>query len=279
LIAVELIKQVRRPRGWVTVATMAGIGVLLVLIIGTTEASLPERVGDWDSVVTNSSGFASPLIVLNAMLLFLLPLVAAIFAGESVAGEAAWGSLRYVLARPVARTRVLASKAATAALFCIGTVVAVVAVSLLAGVIAFGWRSLTVIDLQHTSALHLAAATFGPLAATGRLAMATGFVIATLASTFSFAFLLSTLTSRPFSAVAGGLGLCLVSRALDNIPGLHALGPWLPATDAGTTAWTGLFTSPAQSAAIGHTLLVQLVYSTIFLAAAWLWFTRTDVLS
>ena len=42
-----------------------------------------------------------------------------------------------------------------------------------------------------------------------------------MASTFAFALLLSTLTDSPFSAVAGGVGLGLVSRALDNVPGLH----------------------------------------------------------
>lgn len=279
MIAIELTKQVRRARGWATMASMTAVSLLLVVVIGTTRASVPERIGDWGSVVTNASGFVLPLIVLNVMTLFLLPLAAAIFAGESVAGEAAWGSLRYVLSRPVARWRVLATKAAAAAAFSVATVVVVVLVSLLASGLAFGWGSLTVIDLQHTTALHLAAASFAPLDAVGRLAMATGFVVGTLASTFTFAFLLSALTDRPFSAVAGGVGLCLVSRSLDNISGFHALSPWLPATDAGTTAWTGFFTSPPQFGGVGHELLVQLVYSTIFLSAACIWFTRSDVLS
>jgi hypothetical protein len=77
-----------------------------------------------------------------------------------------------------------------------------------------------------------------------------------LSSTFAFALLLSTLTERSFGAVGGGVGLGLFSRALDNIPGLHALSPWLPVTDAGTTLWTGFFTRPMKTARLAHAVLV-----------------------
>jgi hypothetical protein len=73
--------------------------------------------------------------------------------------------------------------------------------------------------------------------------------------------------------------LSLFSRALDNVPGLHSLGPWLPVTDAGTTVWTGFFTAPAQSGGVVHVLLVQGIYSAGFLAAAFYWFTRSDILT
>ena len=104
-------------------------------------------------------------------------------------------------------------------------------------------------------------------------------VAAGLASTFAFALLLSTLTASPFGAVAGGVGLGLVSRALDNVAGLHALGPWLPLTDGGSTLWTGLFFSPVQLDGLLQQAVVQAAYTAVFLAAAWLRFTRSDVLA
>jgi ABC-2 type transport system permease protein len=279
VIAIELTKQVRRPRGLVTLAVMAALASLLTLVIGVSRATIAERIGDWGSVVSDTSGLTMPLIALSAMLLFLLPLVVAIFAGESVAGEAAWGSLRYVLAHPVARWRVLGAKAVLAAAFSVAAVVIVVLVSLVTGVVAFGWHPLTVVDLQHTSPFVVASATFSPLTALARVALATGFVLWTLTSTFAFALLLSTLTTRPFSAVAGGVGLSLFSRALDNVPGLHALSSWLPVTDSGTTLWTGFFTRPMQTAGIAHALEVQAGYTALFLAAALWRFARADVLS
>jgi ABC-2 type transport system permease protein len=279
VIAVELTKQARRPRGLITLAVMGTLAALLTLVIGVSRPTIAERLGDWGSVVSNTSGMTMPLIALSAMLLFLFPLAVAIFAGESVAGEAAWGSLRYVLARPVARWRVLGAKAALAAAFSVAAVVIAVAVSLATGLLAFGWHPLTVVDLQHTSPFHVAAATFSAPQAGARILLAVGFIVCTLTSTFGFAFLCSTLSTRAFSAVAGGIGLSLFSRALDNVPGLHALGPWLPVTDSGTTLWTGFFASPLQAPDIGRVLAVQALYTALFMAAAFWRFTRSDILS
>jgi ABC-2 type transport system permease protein len=278
LILIELVKQTRRARVWVTLAVMAIVPLLLTAVIGSTRPAVAERIGDWGSVVTNTSGFTMPLIALTAMQLFLIPLGVTILAAEAVAGERSWGSLRYLLARPVSRSRVLLSKTAVAAAFALAVVLVATTASLAGGVLAFGWRPLTVLDLQHTSAFFIATTTLNPAAALARVWLATGLVACSMAGTFAFTLFLSTLTDRPFGAVAGGIGLGLVSRALDNIPGLHALGPWLPMTDAGTTAWTALFMQPVDLSGVAHLALVQAVYSAAFLAAAWIRFSRADVL-
>jgi ABC-2 type transport system permease protein len=279
VIGDELFMQLRRRGVWLTLGLMAAVPALLTAVIGLTRPALAERFGNWGAVVTNTSGFTMPLIALNAMLLFLLPLAVAIFAGESVAAEAGWGSLRYLLIQPVSRTRVLAAKAVVAAGFSATAVGVAAASALIAGVLAFGWRPLTVLDLQHTTAFHLALATSSPETALARLLLAWVCILGTVASTFAFTFFLSTLTDQPFSAVAGGVGLGLVSRALDNVPGLHALGAWLPVTDAGTTLWTGLFFQPVNLAGLPHAALLQGFYVAVFLGAAWVRFTRADVLN
>jgi ABC-2 type transport system permease protein len=279
VIAIELAKQARRPRAWVTLLAMVAIPIVLTLVIGTTRPTLAERVGDFGSVVTDTSGLTMPLIALSAMLLFMLPLAVAIFAGECVAGEASWGSLRYLLARPVPRWRVLGAKAAVASLYSLAAVVLVVLVSLAAGSLAFGLHPLTVLDLQHTTPFIVASAKLQPLTAAARLGLSTAYVLGILTSTFAFALLLSTLSARPFSAVAGAVGLSLFSRALDNIPGLHGLSPWLPVSDEASNLWTGFFTQPMQTHGVAHAMAVQTFYTVVFLTAAVVWFTRSDVLS
>ena len=279
MIAAELLKQTHRPRAWVTLAVIAAVSVLLALVIGLTRPGLPERIGDFGAVVPSTSGLTMPLVALTAAVVFLLPLGVAVFAGEAFAGEAAWGSLRYLLARPVSRSRVFASKAAIAAGFSVAAVVVVSASSLLAGLAAFGWRPLTVVDLEHTTAFSIATATYSPGAALGLLWLATAIVAGTMASTFAFGLFLSALTRTPFSATAGAVGFGLVSRALDNVPGLSALSPWLPMTDAGTTSWTALFTQHPNLGPLEQQAIVQAIYTAAFVAAAWLRFTRADVLS
>jgi hypothetical protein len=165
-----------------------------------------------------------------------------------------------------------------AAGYSVGAVAVASLSSLLTGILAFGWRPLTVLDLQHTTPFNVAAATFSPAESVALIGLATSFVLGTLGSTFAFSLLLSTLTNRPFSAVAGGLGLGLFSRALDNVPGLNALSPWLPVTDSGATLWTGFFVRPTQTDGLAHFFLVQGIYTLCFLAAAGWWFGRADIL-
>jgi len=278
VIAVETIKQVRRPLGWTVLGLMAAVPIVLTVVIGLTEPALPERVGDFGSIVTDQSGLAMPLIVLNAMVLFLLPLAVAIFAGQAVAGEAGWGSLRYLCLGPISRTRLLVAKGTVAAAYAGAALLTAVVVSLLCGVVAFGWRPLTIVDLERTTAFWVAGATFAPATALQQLAIATAIVALSLTSTFAFGLLLSTSTRSAFAAAAGAVGLGIVSRALDNIPDLSALGPWLPMTDAGTTLWTGAFTSPATLGGLPQLAAVQAAYTAVFLLAAWWRFRRGDVL-
>jgi ABC-2 type transport system permease protein len=279
LIGIELAKQIRRPGYWAVLAVMGVISVVVTLIIALTSAATPERLGDFGSVIPNSSGLTMAPIALNSLLLFLLPLSTAIYAGESVAGEASWGSLRYSLARPVTRQRVLASKVTVAGLFSLAAVAVVSVTGVVAGLVAFGWHPLNVIDLQHASPFASGLSTFSPLSALGRIGLATAVVAATMASTFGFAILCSTLTDRPFAAVAGGVLLGFVSRSLDNIPGLHALGPWLPMTNYGAGLWTQVLFQPADLGGYPHLAVVQAVYTVVFLVGAGVWFNRRDVLS
>jgi len=279
LISIELNKQLRRNGYWVVLGSLAVIAAIVTLIIATTSAATPERLGDYGSVIPNSSGLTMAAVALNSLLLFMIPLAVAIFAGESIAGEASWGSLRYVLARPTSRHRILVSKLVVAGALSFLAVLVVSASGLLSGVAAFGWHPLSVIDLQHASPFSSGVSTFSAIAGLGRIGLASVIVSGVMLSTFSFAFLCSVLTDRPFTAVSGGLLLTFVSRALDNIPGLHALGSWLPVTDNGTGLWTKVLFQPTELGGLAHLAVVQVVYAAAFLGIAAFYFNRKDVLS
>jgi ABC-2 type transport system permease protein len=280
MIRIELAKQWSRPRTLLTFAALALFTIVLTIVLAASGAGRIERVGDIPLlVVPNRSGFSVPVIALSSTMKFFLPLAVAIFAGESVAGEAGWGSLRYALARPVSRSRYLFSKLVVAWMFSIAAVVLVPLAALAVGTIAFGWHPFTALDGSASSALHSTVVTFGSGAALSRLAVGTAYVSAGMTSIFAFAFLLSTITTRPFAAVAGGVGLTIVSRVLngDYLPGVVALNPYMPNNDV--DLWQHFFQQPAQTAGMLHFLTLQLVYVAVFLAAAWWWFSRKDILT
>jgi ABC-2 type transport system permease protein len=280
VIRIEIAKQWRRPRTALTLAATAAFAVLLVVALQATGAGRSERVGDIPLyIVPAHSGFSLPIIALASTMKFFLPLAVAIFAGESVAGEASWGSLRYALARPISRARFLASKFAVALGLSAIAVLLVPAVAVVIGALAFGWHPLVAVDGSASSAGHVVAATFAPAAALGRLGLGTLYVAAGMLSIFSFAFLLSTLTSRPFVAVAGGVGLTILSRVInaDYLPGVADLSPYMPNNDV--DLWQHMFQNPADTSGMVRFLVLQAVYCAVFLPLAWWVFCRKDIVT
>ena len=67
------------------------------------------------------------------MLPLFLPIAVAVVAGDSIAGEAQAGTLRYLLARPAGRTRLLVAKLISVLAFALVTVLIVAAVGYLLG--------------------------------------------------------------------------------------------------------------------------------------------------
>ena len=67
-----------------------------------------------------------------------LPVSVAVLAGDAVAGEAAAGTLRYLLIRPVGRTRLLVAKLVSLVVFVLFAIAAVLVTSLITGLTLFG---------------------------------------------------------------------------------------------------------------------------------------------
>lgn len=280
MIRIELAKQWKRPRTLVTFAALASFTFVLTVTLVASGGNQLQRVGDIPLlIVPDRSGLSVSVIALASTMKFFLPLAVAIFAGESVAGDAGWGSLRYALARPVSRTRYLLSKLVVALGFSLAAVVLVPLSGLVAGTVAFGWHPFTAIDGSASTAVHSAIVTLASGTAIARMGIGTAYVAAGMMSIFAFAFLLSTLTTRPFAAVAGGVGLTIVSRVLnaDYLPGVAVLNHWMPNNDV--DLWQHFLQNPYQTTGMGHFLMLQLIYAGTFLAAAWWWFERKDILT
>lgn len=278
MIAVEWYKQVRHRRTALAFAIVVAFGAALTIALAATRPAQTEFVGDVPLLmVPRSSGLSVPVIALSSTMKFLLPLAVSLFAGEAVAGEASWGSLRYVLARPVSRARVLWSKAAVAGLLSLAAVVLLAAVTFVAGGLAFGWHPLRVTDGSSSTPGHPAAVVVPVSAVIGHLAVAVLYVAAGMTSIFAVAFFLSTTTRRPVLAVAGGVALTVVSRIFnaDYFPGIAVVNRYMPNNDI--DLWQHLFTRSPDLSGVPHFLVLQAVYVAVFLLLAHLWFLRKDI--
>ena len=112
----------------------------------------------------------------------------------------------------------------------------------------------------------------------GELTLSTLYVVAGMASIFAVAFFLSTTTRRPLVAVAGGVGLTIISRVFngDYLPGVAVVNRYMPNNDI--DLWNHLFVPSPAGGGMQHFLILQAVYFVVFMGLAQWWFARKDIL-
>jgi ABC-2 type transport system permease protein len=270
MIVVELRKMFRRPRTWATIGVLNALPVLVaVLLVLTDLAPRPGEGPPFLSAVL-SNGALYPLAALAIVLPLFLPIAVAVVAGDSVAGEAQAGTLRYLLARPVGRTRLLVAKLVAVLAFVLVTVVIVAAVGYVVGT--------TMFDAQPVAGgTSVSGTSLTPDEITGRTLLAIGYVAVSMLGVAAFALFLSTLTDSPLGATMGALAVLVASSLLFTLDAASPIAPYLPTRY--WLAFVDLFRDPILWRDITRGLALQGVYVGVLLVAAWANFTTKDVTS
>jgi ABC-2 type transport system permease protein len=269
----ELRRQATRRRTQLSLGFMV-ILPLIILVAFEFGGNNNGRRGGGDrgqfaalADIAQSGGLNFALFTLLVSASFLLVVIVALFCGDTIASEASWGSLRYLLAVPVPRARLLGSKLLVSLLYSLVALILLTGVALAAGTARYGWH-----PLRTTVAGDIAA---GP--ALLRLLGILGYLAITLLVVAGLAFLLSVSTDAPLGAVGGAVLLQILSSILDQITALGSLRVLLPTHYA--QAWLGLLSNPVQTDDMVKGAIAALLYATLFFALAWRHFLRKDVVS
>ena len=106
---------------------------IVAIFLATTRIPPPPGQGGAFLSAVLSNGALYPAAAMALVLPVFLPVAVAVLAGDSVAGEAATGTLRYLLIRPVGRTRLLVAKLVALVAFVLFAIAMVVLTSYLTG--------------------------------------------------------------------------------------------------------------------------------------------------
>ncbi|HJY68193.1 MAG TPA: ABC transporter permease subunit [Streptosporangiaceae bacterium] len=249
----------------VTVVFPVVIGIALRVAAPHPQGGNGPGVAFFNQLAGN--GVFLTFIALSTLLILVLPVVVAVVAGDSVAGEAGYGTLRYLLAVPAGRTRLLAVKFAAIVVFGLAATVIVSAVSLATGAALFPVGPVTL----------LSGATVPLAEGLLRVLFVTLYVAAAMAALGAIGLAISTLTEHAIGAIAAIAILVVTSEVVDQVPQLAAIGPYLP------THWWLSFDSILRAPVDTSTLLKGLlsfgVYAVLFGSFAWARFTSADVTS
>jgi ABC-2 type transport system permease protein len=268
--------EVRRQAARRRTQLALGFMVLLPLIIlaafefgGNGGDDANGDNGAFGSLVdlATSGGLNFTLFCLAVSASFLLVVVVALFCGDTVASEASWGSLRYLLAVPVPRARLLAVKLIVALGYSLLALLVLAGTALLVGTLRYGWH-----PLGSTVAATIPAGQ-GLL----RLLVIVAYLAVTLLVVAGLAFLLSVLTDAALGAVGGAVLLWILSGILDQITALGGIRTVLPSHYG--DAWLGLLSTPAQVDDLVKGAITAIVYATVFWSLAFWRFTRKDITS
>jgi ABC-2 type transport system permease protein len=276
-IRVELIRQIKRRRTLVAFLLVIALPLIVVAAVkfgpssdngGGGNGGGGFGDGDFDLVGLATSGawnFSLTMLLFSSG--FLLIIIAAMFMGDTVASEASWSTLRYLLVAPVPRRKLLWTKAIVGLILTAIVLLTLVVASWAIGAVAFGTGPL--------------ASPFGGALSQGesleRLSIITTYIAITLLFPAGFAFLMSVLTDVPLGAVGTAVIVVIVLNILDAIEALGTLRRFLP-TDYGA-AWVDALNPVVIWDEMAVGAAYNLIAFALLIAIAVLRFDRKDITS
>jgi ABC-2 type transport system permease protein len=271
MIRVELVKLFRRRRTWVAILLLNLLPTVVCALLAWTRIAPRPGQGPafLSAVVANGSLFA--IAALAIVLPLFLPIAVSVVAGDAVAGEAQAGTLRYLLVRPVGRTRLLVAKLVSVVAFVLVAVLTVVGVGFVVGHVLLGDAPLSQAMVSISGSL------LTPGQVAWRTAVAIGLVTVSMLGVASMALFLSTLTDSPLSASLGAMAFLIGSSLLLTVDAARPLQPYLP-----TRYWLSfvdLYRDPVLWSQIERGVALQAVYVVVLLTAAWANFATRDITS
>ena len=267
LLGSELTVLFRRRRTWAMLMAVALIPILLAVAVRlSTDGLEPGQGPPFLDRVTQNGLFVGFTAMVVAIPLFL-PLTIGVVAGDTIAGEAGLGTLRYLLVAPAGRVRLLLVKYIGAAAFALVATLVLMAAGVLIGTILFPVGPVTllsgdVIDVPESLLRSLLVA---------------GYVTVSLLGLSAIGLFISTLTDVPVGAMAATIIVSVVAQILDALPQLAWLHPYLF-----SHYWFGfadLLRQPMDLSSFGTNAVLQLAYIAIFGAFAYSRFATKDILS
>ncbi len=255
-----------RRRNKAGILVLAAVPVLLSIALRASDPSSEGGGPDLISAATSNGVFVA-LTALTVEMALFLPLAVAVLSGDTVAGEANIGTLRYLLTVPVGRTRLLLVKYLSLVVGALIGVVVVAGTGIVVGGALLGLGPTTLLSGNQISLAE----------ALGRVALAALYVTAGLAGLAAIGLFVSTLTEQPIAAMVTTTIISSAMWIMDGIPQLDWLAPWLLVHR--WAAFVDLFRDPVFTDVMRTGLLVDLGYIVVFLALAWARFANKDVTS
>ena len=290
LLQIELFKIFKRPRTYIPFAAIAGMVFIIQLGLKFDGRSYLElmmsSLSDSFYIPYNMimNGYLVAFVILNTLLI-QVPLLVALVAGDTVAGEANMGTLRLLVTRPFSRTQLMLVKFAASVIYTVLLLVWMAILALFLSMLLFGTNDMLIARNNVMEQIRASDVLW-------RYVAAFGYATVALSTVAALAFLLSIFAENSIGPIVSTISIVIVLTILSEmrIPLYdNTVKPWLFTSHM--LAWKGFFYSRSngEGAAIPGTvenlpailrsLGVLLAYIVAFVTTAILIFKKKDILS
>ena len=250
---------------------IAGMGVLVALpvIVAVSIRLSSSSPGGGPNFISGiaGNGLFVAFAALALELPLFLPLAVSAISGDAVAGEANLGTLRYLLAIPAGRTRLLVIKYLAIVIFAFAATFLVALVGSIMGLALFGGGDMTLLSGTQTSMTD----------GVWRLVLSSLYLAVQFSALGAIGLFVSTLTEQPIGATIAIVLVNVLMFILDSIAQLDWLHPWL--LTHWWIAFGDLLRDPMATESIQRGLITAVVYAGTFWLAAWARLSTKDISS
>lgn len=274
LLRIELYKIFKRPRTYISFGIVAAITFVIQLamltdgktFIGFAIQGINEQ---FDIQGNMLNGYLVTYIILQSLLIHI-PLLVALVAGDSLAGEANMGTLRLLLTKPITRPKLVLIKFVSSFMYTVLLIVWLAVVALFFSILLFGTGDM--INLKSEAFIMILKDDV-----LWRYFAAFGFATLAMTTIASLALMLSAFADNSIGPIISTMGIVVVLTILSNleIPLFSHIKPYLFTTHM--IGWKGFFDEPIPYAAIGRSCMVLVAYTVGFLATTIFYFNRKDI--
>jgi ABC-2 type transport system permease protein len=275
LVHTELYKIFRKGRSYIGFGAIAFIVIVIqialfvdgesYLELGTQ--SLKESFTFQGNLL---NGYLSVFIILSSLWVHI-PFLIALVAGDLIAGEAAAGTLRILLIRPISRTQIIYAKFTAVLIYVLAIVVFMAALSIGTGLFIFGEGDLFVMkDMLYI---------FDSSDALWRIVASFAFSFLSMSMVASLAFMLSAVVDSSLGPIIMTMSIIIVFMIVSSIDLsiFRAVKPFMFTTYMG--AWREFFSEPVDWQKVYKAVAALLVHIIIFIGFTSWYFKRKDILT
>lgn len=272
----EFIKILAKPRSYIGLAALTLLIVIILfamkadgkMYISFVTASF-EQTLSFNGNVLNGNLIA---FIILQMLIVHIPLLVALVTGDLLSGEAAMGTLRMLLTKPISRNQLVFSKLIAAAVYTLILVLWMGFLALFVGRWIFGTGDLIVLNsdglviLNYTDVLWR----YG-------LAFLVAYLALMTVSTLSLAF--SAFADNSIGPIVSTMAVIILFTIIGtlDVSVFDLIKPWLFTTHM--ASWRSFFNDPVPWSAIYKSIYILLAHNVIFVLIALVKFRKKDITS